>query len=403
MSRQVFAHYMVGLTDGQALDQWTKDVNDAKNVGIDGFALNIGPDDDWTLTQLHQAYAAAEAAGFTLFISFDMNPPYVWDPQQVTDLINTFKSSSAQVKVDGKPMVSTFEGPTWSDNWAGVRSSTGGIYLVPAWTSLGPSGVQGKLGLIDGAFSWSSWPQPGQTKMTDSEDLAYKNILGSKPYMMGVSPYFYTNLPQWNKNWYSSSESLWYDRWQQVLDVLPQFVEIITWNDYGESHYIGDTDSAQIVSGAEKYVNGHDHSAFRAVLPYFIKAFKAGDRNVDLPSPGETAMAWYRENPKALGSDGGTVWGQGGSASARDGASDVVSVIAITIDDTEVLISIGGDTQSFWTNSTAGRASFFEMPYNGRTGAVSLSMNGQTTVGASITNNLPSTGYVNFNSLAIRL
>ena len=68
-------------------------------------------------------------------------------------------------------------------------------------------------------------------------------------YMMGVSPYFYTSqclnlsasaggvsvvltlrtdLPQWNKNWYCSSESLWYDRWQQILEVQPDFVEIIT-------------------------------------------------------------------------------------------------------------------------------------------------------------------------------
>lgn len=36
------------------------------------------------------------------------------------------------------------------------------------------------------------------------------------------------DLPQWNKNWYSSSESLWFDRWEQVLDVMPDFVQIIT-------------------------------------------------------------------------------------------------------------------------------------------------------------------------------
>lgn len=63
---------------------------------------------------------------------------------------------------------------------------------------------------------------------------------------MGVSPYFYTgmryanpsygepttnrdtDLPQYNKNWYSSSDSLWYDRWKQALDILPEYIEIIT-------------------------------------------------------------------------------------------------------------------------------------------------------------------------------
>lgn len=36
------------------------------------------------------------------------------------------------------------------------------------------------------------------------------------------------DLPQYSKNWYSSSDSLWYDRLKQVLDILPEYVEIIT-------------------------------------------------------------------------------------------------------------------------------------------------------------------------------
>jgi glucan endo-1,3-alpha-glucosidase len=82
--------------------------------------------------------------------------------------------------------------------------------------------------------------------MTTVEDLLYKDNLRGKKYMMCVSPWFYTSgfslqvvslpvtadqvqdLPQWNKNWYCSSESLWYDRWQQILEVMPDFVQIIT-------------------------------------------------------------------------------------------------------------------------------------------------------------------------------
>lgn len=237
--------------------------------------------------------------------------------------------------------------------------------------------------------------------MSPEEDILYMNVLGDKPYMMGVSPYFYTSLPQWNKNWYSSSESLWYDRWQQALDLLPDMIEIITWNDFGESSYICDTVPGQIVAGAEKYVNGFDHSAFRAVLPYFIQAYKAGNRNIDLPMD-PTAMAWYRATPARIGSDGGTVWGQGGSDSAANGARDVVSVMAITVDDTEILVSIGGSRESFRTNSS-NPVNYFELPFNGRSGPVTLSMNGKTVAGSEITNSVPATGYVNFNSVAIRL
>lgn len=44
----------------------------AKDCGIDGFALNIGPCDPWTETQLDVAYSAAEQIGdFVLFLSFE--------------------------------------------------------------------------------------------------------------------------------------------------------------------------------------------------------------------------------------------------------------------------------------------------------------------------------------------
>lgn len=198
----------VGLTDGQSPEQWQKDISDAKAVGIDGFALNIGPSDPWTVTQLQQAYAAAEAASFGLFLSFDMQTGS-WDSPAVVDLINTFKDSGAQVRRDEKPLVSTFEGSAWADQWEGVRQQTGGIFLVPDWSSIGPNGLRDKLGVVDGAckcflerslglmltsaVSWNAWPRAGETKMITEEDMLYKNVLGDKPYMMGVSPSFYVS------------------------------------------------------------------------------------------------------------------------------------------------------------------------------------------------------------------
>ncbi len=47
----------VGLTDGRDASSIVRssEINTAKQAGIDGFALNIGPSDPWTNTQLHQA------------------------------------------------------------------------------------------------------------------------------------------------------------------------------------------------------------------------------------------------------------------------------------------------------------------------------------------------------------
>lgn len=140
------------MTDGQSAAQWTKDIKDAKAVGIDGFALNMGAKDNWTLTQVHQAYTAAEANNFKMFLSFDMgDPTKQWDVSQVVNLINDYKNSAAQVNVGNKPLVSTFEGPNWAGNWETVRHQTGGIHLQPDWSSLGPYGIKDKLSLIDGA------------------------------------------------------------------------------------------------------------------------------------------------------------------------------------------------------------------------------------------------------------
>ena len=154
--------------------------------------------------------------------------------------------------------------------------------------------------------------------MTTGEDKAYKSALAGKAYMMGVSPWFYTSkrtflvgskqsvtylnadLPQYNKNWYSSSESLWFDRWTQVLSEQPQYVQIITWNDFGESSHIVDVNDKQIVAGAN-YAEGLSHAAWRFVLPYFTRAYKTGETKIDK----EGAVAWYRTSPaKACGGGG---------------------------------------------------------------------------------------------------
>lgn len=151
-SRLVFAHYMVGVTSGQTLDKWKTDMAEAKAAGVDGFALNAGAADTYNDEQLPLAYEAAGATdgGFQLFISFDQAAS-TWDVPGVVARVNQFKDDASQFKIGGVPVVSTFEGPTWSDNWASVRDQTGGIYLIPDWSSLGPDGVAGKLGVIDGA------------------------------------------------------------------------------------------------------------------------------------------------------------------------------------------------------------------------------------------------------------
>lgn len=149
-AKKVFGHYMVGLTSGQTADKWAQDISDARNAGIDGFALNIGSGDAWNAEQIPMAYEAAEKADFSLFLSFDQAAS-TFTVDQINELVNQVKSYGSQFKVNDVPFVSTFEGYDFADSWSSVRDATGGIYLVPDWSSVGPDGVSGKLDAVDGA------------------------------------------------------------------------------------------------------------------------------------------------------------------------------------------------------------------------------------------------------------
>jgi len=58
-----------------------------------------------------------------------------------------------------------------------------------------------------------------------------------------------------SKNWVFPGGSLIFDRWKQVLQKGFPMVELITWNDYGESHYIGPLSSPHFDDGNSKWTN----------------------------------------------------------------------------------------------------------------------------------------------------
>ncbi|KAI9822506.1 MAG: hypothetical protein M1827_000225 [Pycnora praestabilis] len=402
-AKEVFAHFIVGNSAGSTYDDWVDDVQKAKDAHIDGFALNIAPQDTYTDTSLQNAYNAADAAGnFTLFLSFDYLSEGAWSASDVVTKINTYKSHSSQYLYNGQPLVSTFEGVDNINDWTSIKAQTG-CFFIPDWSSLGPQGATSNA-VIDGAFSWDAWPN-GASDMTDAADQQWMTALGSKPYMMPVSPWFYTNLPQWSKNWLWRGDDLWHDRWQQVIELQPELVEIITWNDYGETHYIGPIRSAGIPSGAQTYVSNMTHDNWRDILPFYIDSYKNG--NTTLPSiPSEKLVFWYRPNPSSSGSTGGTTGNnpsQGQQAVAPNLVSqDKVFVSALVTAPADVSVQIGSNAPTTLRATTAG-VNHFSVPFNGQTGSsvtFTISRNGQQVVsgtGMGITDACTD-GTVNWNA-----
>jgi Glycosyl hydrolase family 71 len=364
---------------------WASDIAMAKAAKIDGFAMNIAAGDPNTDIVLANAYAAAEAAsGFNMFLSFDYLSMGAWNAGQVINKINQYKFSSAQFLYHGKPLASTFEGVGNIGDWAGIKSATG-CFFIPDWSSLGPAGFASHLNIADGAFSWDAWPEGARDKTTDA-DNAWMQMLGGKPFMMPVSPWFYTNMPNWGKNWLWRGDDLWYDRWQEVVRLQPSMVQILTWNDFGEAHYIGPIHEGGIPDGAH-YVPGMPHEAWLKFLPHYIDAYKSGN-NTSLDEHEEAITYWYKVNPGWSGSTGGTTGnnpGQGQPAVAPQFVSqDKVFVSVLVAQPSDVAVQIGGGQPTPLRAMLSG-INHFSVPLNGQTGAVHVKVlrNGAEIVSAT--------------------
>ncbi|KAF2139594.1 glycoside hydrolase family 71 protein [Aplosporella prunicola CBS 121167] len=415
-AKAVFAHVIVGVAQSYTVAQWESDIALAQAADIDAFVLNITP--PWsgsaTETQVANAFKAAESTGFKLFFSFDYKGNgQAWSASDIITVLQTYASNDYHYKHNSLPLVSTFEG-TDADNindWSTIKSQVSSdIFLVPDWTSLGTTEFATHLDIVDGAFSWDMWPE-GPNNMTNASDVAWTNAIGSdKAYMMGVSPWFYTDLPGYNKAWVWRGDSMWHERWQQAIDLQPEFVEIVTWNDYGESHYIGPIWSDGIPQGdninAHTYVDGMPHDAWRDLLPYYISQYKTGSADVTT----EKLQYWYRLTPGAAGTTEATgnncksdinIYGYQTCYDPNEIAEDGVFVTALLSSPATVTIKIGdNDATSF--EATAAGANHFSRPFNGQTGKVVISIVRDSATVLSGTGEAilekPTSGVTNYNA-----
>jgi glucan endo-1,3-alpha-glucosidase len=132
---------------------------------------------------------------------------------------------------------------------------------------------------------------------------------------MPVSPWFSTHFN--SKNWVFVCEQLITDRWNQILALQPQLVEIISWNDFGmssrpdscrlmwllsrvtetgESHYISGPQPNHSDDGSSQWAAGMPHDAWRRIMKPYIAADKAGASVPTVDTDG--LVYWYRPTPK---------------------------------------------------------------------------------------------------------
>jgi hypothetical protein len=155
---------------------------------------------DYNLALL-KAFVTAGKIGFKLIFSFDYAGNGPFDKLTVMQMLRDWTTYDAFYQYRGKPLVSSFEGPANAADWAEIKAKVP-CFFMPDWSSLGAKDAL-ELKTADGLFNWAAWPW-GNTDMDTYVDASYLDYLeraGGKPYMMPVSPWFYTNLPGYDKNW----------------------------------------------------------------------------------------------------------------------------------------------------------------------------------------------------------
>ncbi|KAJ5835372.1 hypothetical protein N7447_001398 [Penicillium robsamsonii] len=307
--RLVFAHFMIGIVSNRkSAADFDDDMKRAKSLGIDAFALNIGVD-PYTDQQLQLAYESAANNDMKVFLSFDFNWWHIDQATAVGQKIAQYASKPAQLMVDNKVFVSSFAGD--GIDVAALRAAVGrSIFFAPNFHPATGTDIS----TVDGLLNWMAWanngnnkaPTPAHSVSVADGDQEYVNALGGKAYVAPVSPWFFTHFgPEvsYSKNWNFPSDLLWFNRWNEILALKPRFIEIVTWNDYGESHYIGPLKSPHTDDGASKWVNDMPHDGWLDISKPYIAAFKAGESSPTSYISSDELVYWYRPAPRGVDCD----------------------------------------------------------------------------------------------------
>ncbi|KZT59037.1 glycoside hydrolase family 71 protein [Calocera cornea HHB12733] len=372
---------MVGNTYSYTQDTWASDIQLAHSKGIDAFALNFGSD-DWQPQRIADAYAAAEASGtgFKLFVSMDMTVNQCASTGNADSLFNTFVgpylNHPNQMQYQGKPIVSTFSGENCmfgqSDTNSGwlYFTSKGSMFFLPAFNN--DPKTAASWSAVDGLFPWNSgWNyQPQNEAVIDATVIAE---LGNKPYMAAVSPAFFTHYgaDSFNKNWVFPSDAFWYaNRWALLVSQRNMFdlIEITTWNDYGESSYVGPLNGA--MPTGTTWATGYDHTPLLDVASYYITAFKTGN-TPDITQ--DAIYIWSRPHLKDASAPDPI-----GKPDFADSTDDLIYALVFATSSADVQVCAGSNCQSFTANPGVNQFTVGMNPGSGM--SATLSRNGQTVV-----------------------
>ena len=355
------------------------DIDDAAGLGIDGFALNFGKTTfrvalhlllrcvltasadqfkDWSMDTVKDMFDYADKKEFKLFFSFDHNGELV-KPMNYENYLRDHVNRPSYFKIDGRPLVSTFGGEKVTDaEWSGLKGVVDPVLdgkktlLIPGFfQDVTPANVFTTRSNIDGVFNWNSWQDTWQGKkpvsMATDQQYMTKAHDSGRLFMMGISPLQYKNMNAKN-NWYRRGEENLEIRLGQALSLQPDMLQFQSWNDAGESHYMGNLWNTPMNSSLEiqELVNDRPHKAYWPIMKAFIKVWKNGETTTAnmVPTINKPVEGAFWHHTLTVDAPCGTT-DQPKSGDIKTAAEDVVTAILMVAKgqkNLKAVVNVGG-------------------------------------------------------------
>ena len=296
-AKYVFASYLVCCPragENVTEDDFLAEIRTAHEAGIDGFVLDCG---EWNATPRYKRntallFQAAKRFGpdFKLFFAADRaGAPWGFNlsAEEAADMVMTYHEHPNYFRYQGRPVLNTFMGD--ADWFASIRSrikqSSGeDVFLIPFFYPASGHEITdardiadlvGRSAGIDGYFYFGSAGAPDDLASAIRGQAAEWQKHG-KVFMAGIAPYYRGlryNFRVFENEGYAGLAK----QWLAAIQSGTPWVQLVTWNDWGEGTYFGPVDAVDAaVRWDDQWGYLLSHRGFLAADRYFIDWFKQG-------------------------------------------------------------------------------------------------------------------------------
>ncbi len=325
----VFAHYMVCFAAyGERVEDYQREIREARAAGIDGFDMSCAAgawhNEPLYPRRIKAIYQAAQelGTGFKLFFSVDFaglktHPPgeiesyALLSESSVLDMVKTYGHHPNQFMVDGRTVLSTFggeQGIAWKkDILAPLKAAGYDVCLVPLFAHEYERRDEQTVrehyrkwaDVVDGMFDFGG---AGTAQQLAVSNAAYAKVLreAGKISLCSYTPMYWGTVPPSRRYYETCGGEGTELQWKSIIAEQPDWVEIVTWNDFNESYICpvaapNSPESGHPPKHMLRYLKSRSsHAGYLELSRYYIQWYKLGKQ----PPLKDALFYFYRLHPK---------------------------------------------------------------------------------------------------------